>query len=588
MDGKPDRWRLYRLALREAALAARGSLARGASWLRVGTPAPDRLLFAPQDLRTADPTVASDIYAGFFVFSGRAITTGGRSPFDYEPPTRAWGEAFYGFGWLRHLRAAGTALAHANARSLVDEFMALGNGGHPLARETHVTARRLISFISQSPLILDGADHAFYQRFLKAIGRHVRDLERALRSEPLPYRRLTASVALCYAGLCCEGLEGSLQRATRLLARDLDRQVLPDGGHASRNPRILIDLLFDLLPLRQMYASREVDTPAELLNAIDRMLPMVRLFRHGDGTLSHFNGMGVTAADHLATLLTYDDMRSRAIHHAPHSGYERLEAGRSLVVADVGPVPDLALSAEAGAGCLSFEFSSGPTRIIVNCGLPRHASEAVSEAARTTPAHSTATLDGASSCRFLAVGGLWLERLVAQWLLRRLGPVALDGPREVRAERGERDQVLMLDASHDGYLRRFGVTHERRWRLSAQGQRLEGEDLFRSDGPSAATTAEIRFHLAPGIRASRAQGGRVVMLVLPNREAWQFEASLAEAWLEDSVYFAATEGPRRSEQIVLKVPLGETPSVRWRFERLARGSEEAAAQRQAEPAPELL
>ena len=134
----------------------------------------------------------------------------------------------------------------------------------------------------------------------------------------------------------------------------------------------LVDLLFDLLPLRQMFASREVDTPEALLHAIDRMLPMVRLFRHGDGTLSHFNGMGVTAADHLATLLTYDDMRSQPIHHAPHSGYERLEAGRTLLVADVGAPPPRPLSQNAGAGCLSFEFSSAAQRIVVNCGTPRY------------------------------------------------------------------------------------------------------------------------------------------------------------------------------------------------------------------------
>ena len=70
-----------------------------------------------------------------------------------------------------------------------------------------------------------------------------------------------AAIALCYAGLCCEGLEKTLRRATRLLVRELDRQILADGGHASRNPRILVELLFDLLPLRQMYASREIDTP---------------------------------------------------------------------------------------------------------------------------------------------------------------------------------------------------------------------------------------------------------------------------------------------------------------------------------------
>ena len=587
MGWGPDRWRLYGLGLKEVGRAARGRLACAPGSLRVGMPIPTRLLFAPQDLRTADPTVAGDIYAGFFVFDGRPLATGGRSPFDFVPPSHAWGEALYGFGWLRHLRAAGTALAQANARSLVDEFISTGNGDRRLARETRVVARRLISFVSQSPLILEGADHAFYHRFLKAIGRFVRDLERDVRAHALPDRRLLAVIALCYAGLCCQGLERSLRRATRLLARELDRQILADGGHASRNPRVIVELLFDLLPLRQMFASREVDTPEPLLHAIDRMLPMLRLFRHGDGTLSHFNGMGVTAADHLATLLTYDDMRSQPIHHAPHSGYERLEAGKTLLVADVGPPPPTALSAEAAAGCLSFEFSSGPQRIIVNCGVPRSADREVLGAARTTSAHSTASIGDTSSCRFLARKGSWFERVLAGWLLRRLGPVTIAGPARVHADRSHKDHVQVLEASHDGYVPRFALVHRRRWRLSSEGQWLEGEDVFAHQGKSSEDPrAMIRFHLAPGIRASRVQGGRMVMLVLPNREAWQFEVDHGQAQLDESVFFSATNGTRRTEQIVLALDPVATPSIRWRFVRLARASQTAA--REGERAPELL
>ncbi|MET0427910.1 MAG: heparinase, partial [Microvirga sp.] len=176
----PERWRLYGLALSESGRAVGGSLRRSLARLSPGIPSPGRLLFAPQDLRTADPTIATDIYSGFFAFAGRSITTSGRSPFEFAPPTRAWGEALYGFGWLRHLRAAGTALAQANARALVDEFVNGRHGDRRMPFETQIVARRLISFVSQSPLILEGADHAFYQRFLKIIGRHVRDLERDL------------------------------------------------------------------------------------------------------------------------------------------------------------------------------------------------------------------------------------------------------------------------------------------------------------------------------------------------------------------------------------------------------------------------
>jgi uncharacterized heparinase superfamily protein len=477
-------------------------------------------------------------------------------------------------------------LAQANARSLVDEFVTSRLGDRSLACDTQVMARRLMSLISQSPLILEGADHAFYQRFLRILGQHVRDLERHVRSGAPPFSQLMAGIALCYAGLCCEGLERTLRRASRLLTRELDRQILADGGHASRNPRLLIELMFDLLPLRQMFASREVDTPEALLRAIDRILPMVRLFRHGDGTLSHFNGMGVTAADHLATLLTYDDMRSQPIQHAPHSGYERLEAGRTLLIADVGAPPPMPLSTEAGAGCLSFEFSSGTQRIVVNCGTPRIASDAIIQAARSTVAHSTASINDISSCQMVGERGNWLDRKVAGWLLRRIGPVIISGPERVVAERSEREHVQLLNASHDGFRTRFGLTHERRWQLAPKGDSLEGEDLFWGEGTNTPSAeAIIRFHLAPGIKASRAQGGRVVMLVLPNKEAWQFTASPAEAHIEDSVFLATAEGMRRTEQIVLLMRPSETPSVRWRFERMARAYTPGQPE---EPGPELI
>lgn len=571
MDFGPDRWRLYKLALSEAGRAMRGGTVWSLSKLFVGTPMPTRLLFAPQDLRTADPTIATDIYSGFFAFAGRAITTSGRSPFAFTPPSKAWAESLYGFGWLRHLRAAGTALAQANARSLVDEFVSSKPGDKNIASDTQVMARRLISFISQSPLILEGADHAFYQRFLRLLGQHVRELERHMRSGALPQQQLMAAIALCYAGLCCEGLDRQLRRASRLLTRELERQILADGGHASRNPRVIVDLLFDLLPLRQMFASREVDTPEALLNAIDRMLPMVRLFRHGDGTLSHFNGMGVTAADHLATLLTYDDMRSQPIQHAPHTGYERLEAGRTLLVADVGAPPPTQLSTEAGAGCLSFEFSSAAQRIVVNCGTPRIAGDTIVQASRSTAAHSTASVNDISSCQTVGDRGGWFNSAIARWLLRRIGPVVLSGPARVTSERSEREHAQILTASHDGYRQRFGLTHERRLMLAPKGNMLEGEDVFWGEGTGASSAeAVIRFHLAPGIKASRAQGGRVVMLVLPNQEAWQFSATPAEAHVEDSVFLAAPDGMRRTEQIVLSIRPSETPSIRWRFERLAR------------------
>ena len=318
--GREDRWRVARLALVESARAIRETGARAARRLgQIRAPQPTRVLIAPHDLRTSDPTAAADIYAGRFIFAGQAVHTGGASPFAVPPPSASWGEALYGFGWLRHLRAADTVLARQNARALLDEFLSRPPADPGLARRPSVVARRVISLLGGSPLILDGADHAFYHRFLRAMGGAVRDIDAAVAAGLRPHDRLVALIALAYAGLCCDGLDAVLARTTRLLERELDRQILPDGGHASRSPKLLVELLLDLLPLRQTYAGRRLDPPDALGRAIDRALPMLRLLRHGDGSLSHVNGIGASAADHVATLLIYEESRGGPPRHAPLS-----------------------------------------------------------------------------------------------------------------------------------------------------------------------------------------------------------------------------------------------------------------------------
>jgi uncharacterized heparinase superfamily protein len=565
-----DRWRFYRLIGREITRSVRDTYARL-------TGRPDilararvtGLVIAPHDLRTSDATFADDIYAGLFVFAGRSLSVSGRSPFDYAPPSQEWADILYGFGWLRHLRAADTALARANARAFVADFIA-GRGDTALARPTPVAARRLISFLCQSPLVLEGADHVFYQSFLKALGKAARELEGDLRRGISPQTRLLAAVALCYAGLCCEGIQPILRRSTRILVRELDRQILRDGGHRSRDPRFAMELLLDLLPLRQSFLSRSVDPPDALLHAIDRMLPLLRLLRHPDASLSHFNGMGATAADHLATLLVYDGALAQPMMHAPNSGYERMEGGRVLVVADVGAPPPLPDSINAGAGCLSFEMSSGPQRIVINCGLPASGPE-LRRLARSTAAHSTATVADTSSCRFLVGGGAWYERWAVRWLSHRIGPVILRGPRAVKSERTCEDGASILAARHDGYAHDFGVIHERRWRLAASGQVLEGEDAFvRSVGPKRGKVRRqevaVRFHLHPAIAARGLDDGRIE-LSLPIGEVWHFGAEGGEIALEESVYFAGLTGARRTDQIVVYLSVADDTRVRWGFAR---------------------
>ncbi|MTV17642.1 MULTISPECIES: heparinase II/III family protein [Bradyrhizobium] len=541
----------------------------------------DRLIIAPHDLRTADATRAAEIYAGRFVFAGKIVTCHGRSIFDLEPPSEDWEAALLGFGWLRHLRAADTALTRANARSLVDDWISNQARKRPLERRADVRARRVISLLSQAPLVLGDTDGKFYRKYLRGLAREIRYLRHAtLDNDGVP--RLQVLIALCYASLCLANQARNIKSATRKLSDELQRQILPDGGHISRNPGALVELLSDLLPLRQTFAARNIAPPPALLNAIDRMMPMLRFFRHGDGSFALFNGMSTAPSDLVATLLAYDDTRGVPMASMPHTGFQRLDAGNTALIIDTGRPPPASVSQDAHAGCLSFELSSGVSRIVVNCGMPSTGRDNWRPFARSTAAHSTLTYRDTSSCQFVELSAM--KRLL------RGAPIT-SGPSNVESYREAVPDGDVLTASHDGYLSRFGVIHRRVLMVAQDGTRLEGEDSL-SPAPGGRIKGSeadfaLRFHLHPSVKASRLSDARGVMLVLPNRDVWTFEAMDDKVDLEDSVFLAGNDGPRRTSQIVIRQDARQAGTIRWSFVRSSTSASATTARRNARREPEL-
>jgi uncharacterized heparinase superfamily protein len=561
-----ERTRLSWLLMRRALRSAAGRLnANPILRWRYLSPKTDRLVIAPQELRTTDATRAAEFYAGRFAFAGKIVVCDRRSPFEMTPPSDEWAAELLGFGWLRHLRAADSGIARANARALVDEWITIQGSWDDAGWRPDILARRVISWLVQSPLVLHEADVQFYRRFLRSLSRQVRYLRNAAGDARDGIAQIQIGIALCYACLCMAGQARHLSAATRKLIGELNRQILPDGGHVGRNPGIGAELLLDLLPLRQAFSSRNIAPPVELLNAIDRMMPMLRFFRHGDGNFALFNGMGPTATADVATVLAYDDARGTPVANAPHSGYQRMQLNELMAIVDTGTPPPLGLSQEAHAGCLAFELSSGSQRIIVNCGMTAINRESWRQLARATAAHSTVTFNDASSCRFREIRAF----------RKLIGVPIVSGPKHVTVEREDHADALILHASHDGYADRYGIIHRRMLTLLENGRRIEGEDTFLSPrgGTLPADAPDeyaIRFHLHPSIKANRLADAHSVMLTLPSREVWSFDAHEDHVDLEESVYLAGNEGPRRTVQIVILGKAGHGPRVHWTISQTAR------------------
>lgn len=552
-----NRRRQFALGLREI----RRRLCRRSVGLRLSmfsARAPDRLIVAPTDLRPLDPFIAEEILEGRFPLAGRILETDNHSPFSLDLPTRPFAERLHSFTWLRHIRAHKTETTCAHARWLVADWIAQhGRRPRGIAWQDDITAERVIAWLSHSTVILQGAEAGFYRRFMRSLAFQVRYLGKIAGCTAPDGTRLKLRIALAMASVSMPMPARHIRREGLKLDRELECQILADGGHISRNPRAGLDLLVDLLPLRQTYINLGHDLPQKLIPTIDRMYPALRFFRHQDGDLALFNGASATPASELMSVLRYDETAGKPFKALPHMNYHRLSAENTVLIVDTGSPPSAELSRTAHAGCLAFEMSSGKHRFIVNCGIPKYANRNYREVSRLTAAHSTLVLNETSSSRFSRS--------------RLTGPVMLAGVLKVEAERWDDAHGNdWLRSSHDGYLNEFGYIHEREIGLNSNGDKIKGRDrLFAPEGKSPRVQdamAVVRFHVHPSISLSR-RNEESVTLRANGEEIWTFAAPGLNVSIEEDIFFADVSGVRLSQQLVIEFPLSRTAEIRWMMRR---------------------
>jgi uncharacterized heparinase superfamily protein len=237
---------------------------------------------------------------------------------------------------------------------------------------------------------------------------------------------------------------------------------------------------------------------------------------------------------------------TRPLRQARGWGYQRLAARSSVAVFDCAPPPASRALSGGCASTLAFEFSDGAHRLIVNCGgagtaeggaLPAELALAL----RTTAAHSTLTLGDRNSTAVLDDGALG------------------KGVAQVELSREETGGTSVVEASHDGYVRRFGLLHQRRLSLRSDGTELEGSDRLVQQGRRrrGATAFAVRFHLHSSVEVTITADGQGAILRVRGGSAWQFRCRGGRLAVEDSLWVDGSGRPQASQQLVVA---GEAPA----------------------------
>jgi uncharacterized heparinase superfamily protein len=517
-------------------------------------PVPLRVLATVESPNRGDRAAGTALRAGHFLIHGARLPI---ASFDFSVSARhAPGveRMLHSFGWLADLaasapRADGVAVAERITGQWLGKHRTAGAGP---AWDVELAGLRLVAWLVHAPLVLAGHDRSLKSRLLAAIAETATWLDRKTAREGAGFAQVAGWAGVVAAGLLLPNGKPRRLYGEAGLVRALGDMVGEDGGVLSRCPATQLEAIRLLTDLIACYDAVEVAPPPALGVMRALLVPPLLALRHGDGALGSWQGQGAIGADRVNAVIEGSGVRTRPLGQPASWGYQRIRAGDTLLQFDTAPPPRARHARTGCASTLAFELSDGPARIIVNCGGAALAGGQVpariGQGLRATAAFSTLVLDNANSTAVLLHGQLGK------------GVETVEVERRMMPTRGR--EATRIEAAHDGYAARFGLTHQRILTLSGDGTELAGEDILvpsSKNGKRGKIGFAIRFHLGRGVEVQLSGDKRGASLLLPDGRLWQFRlggdrAGAGEITLaaEDSLWIDGDGRPHATEQLVIE------------------------------------
>jgi uncharacterized heparinase superfamily protein len=387
-------------------------------------------------------------------------------------------------------------------RWLIEDWLrcnppAVGTGWEP-----YPTSLRIVNWVKW---VFGGSRLAGEARHSLAI--QVRWLTRRIEWHILGNHLFANAKALMFAALYYDGEEADRWRAcaSSILTRQIEEQILTDGGQFERSPMyhaLAVEDVFDLINVMRAYGECLGEGDQMLLERLERIAPVMLVWlaamSHPDGHIAFFNDAAIGIAPSNDELFAYAErlgfVRPKLlppVTHLEDSGYVSMRCGAAALILDAAPVGPDYLPGHAHADTLSFELSIGLKRVIVNSGTSVYGTGTERLRQRGTSAHSTLMLDEQNSSEV--------------WSGFRVGRRA----RILRAAITDQSDCTVVEAAHDGYRHLQGSpVHERNWTLEVG--RLFITDTVRGGGQHRAT---IFFHFPSSIELEVLADSRRVQIL---------------------------------------------------------------------------
>ena len=417
--------------------------------------------------------------------------------------------------------------------------------------EVDVLAKRIIAWLSNSKLTYEDGDANYKEKFNNIIGKQINHLINEIEGSEWVEDKMIGCSAVILTGLSYQNKDDYLDVGLNLLKKLAKHSFDNDGFPKSRNIRQLNFYLKYFVLIREWFKESQTEIP-EFINESIYYLGQAYAFIHQNNTKNFlFNG------NHESNNIDFDRYLKKFGYNFKNpsnelGGYAILNNKKISLAVDIGRSPDKKFSSNYQAGSLSFEIVSGRKKLICNSGYFQNFKHQLNKISKSSAIHSTLILEDVSSCKFT----------------KQSPSKIFDGLKIIKKNVVFEKNYWKINAAHDGYLKQFGIIHDREIEFYPEQIKFIGHDKIISKNNAKNLKFEIRFHLEPSVKVMKTLDNKSILIDLDG-EGWKFNSNQNTINIDTGLYFGKKNSFVSNQNIFISgMTNGDNQTIKWEITKL--------------------
>ena len=415
-----------------------------------------------------------------------------------------------------------------------------------------ITAKRIIAWLSCHNITYEDSNQIYKNNFNKIIQKQTNHLISEINRSELIDDKLIGCASIILVGLCYQNKKNYLNFGSTLLKKISKFTLDNDGFPKSRSIKQLIFYLKYFVLIREWFRESQTAVPEHIDETIYYLGQGYAFLWQNLNADILFNGNNNSDISNFDIYLKKFGYKFTN-NNQNFGGYTILRNKKICLVMDVGSTPETKYTKDYQSGALSFEIFSNGKKLVSNCGYYKKNNSKLNKLSKSSATQNTLTIDDNSSCKFNKIKNLWLVK---------------EGLKIIDKNSVCEKNYWKINASHDGYLKKYNSIHERKIEFYPEQMTFIGCDKIIKKKNNHNYKFDIRFHVEPNVKLMQTQDNKTILIELYD-EGWKFTCDNYDISIDKGLYFGNKNLYTENQNIFISgISNSYTENIKWEIKKM--------------------